>query len=103
MPPRPAGVAMATIVSSGENITEAQKIKSLQIQEILLTFCKKILLGRCNGDGLHRRVADAFGRNARYFGDGEMDEPSLVRVQWADALFDAGVLRLLREERRHLP
>jgi hypothetical protein len=53
-------------------------------------------------DGLYRRVADAFGGDAGYFGNREVNEAALVRIQWSDALLGAGGFRFLREELRHL-
>ena len=69
----------------------------------LLTFCKRVLsFLSSNRDGLDRRVADAFGRDAWNFGHGEVNEPALVGVQRPDVLLDAGSLRFLGQELRHL-
>src|ERR671911_2519280 len=92
MPPGPAGVAMATIVSSVENMGTGPP----EGGHYVLLF-----RGR-DRDGLHRRVADAFGCYAGDFGNREVDEAPFVRIQGSDVLLGAGRFCFFGKELRHL-
>src|SRR5690349_10357367 len=88
MPPRPWGVATATMVSVVENPWDNTRAPS-----------------RPFGGDDHRfqkRVADTFGRDRRVFRDREVDDAARVRVERANFLRHAGRLGLLHEELRHL-
>src|SRR3569832_2301394 len=84
MAPRPAGVATATMVSSGAN-----------------TSPHAILLAR-DDHRFHEGVADALRRDSRIVRDHHMHDAALVRVQRTELLRGAGVTRLRGHEHRHL-
>src|SRR4029450_8847816 len=88
IPPRPGGVAMATMVSvvlnTGGRLAAA-------------------LLADRDDDGLQKCIADALRRHLRILGDGEMDEAPRIWVQRTDLLRRAGRLRTFHHEARHLP
>src|SRR5688500_6721954 len=85
MPPRPAAVAMAATVSGVENIG-SEPARGLL---------------RTDDDRLDRRVPDPPGAGA-FFGDGQMHDAPLVRVERANLLWRPCAQGLGREEPRHL-
>ena len=89
MPPRPGGVAMATMVSASRTarVTVAVAARSTSVRD---------------HDGLEERVADALGRHRGVFGDGQVHESSRVGVERADFLRRAG-LRALSMSACRLP
>src|SRR3989442_15076197 len=72
MPPRPGGVAMATMVSAVENILVAGGWW-------LVAGHQPPSFPQRDVDGFRKRVADALRRHARHFGDGDMHDAALVR------------------------
>src|SRR5262245_5716185 len=80
IPPRPAGVAIATMVSW---------VVSVRL--------------RRDHDGLQKRVADALGRDFRIVCDGQVHDTPRVGIERADFLGLSAGLRLLHEELGHLP
>src|SRR5690349_16881653 len=89
MPPAPGGVAMATMVSSGENTRHP--------------FVPSLPLGlRRDDHRLHERVADALRAHRRIFGDGEVHDAPLVGIERTHLLRHPAVARLVGNELRHL-
>src|SRR5678815_2498713 len=94
-PPRPAGVAIATMVSSGENMPLAVSGHTCP------ATLDRSAPGR-DDHGLHERIADAFGTDGGILGDGQMHNATLVRIQRTHFLRRAAAASLLRDEFRHL-
>src|SRR5687767_1866120 len=92
IPPRPGGVAIATMVSSvlNDNLTFGYG-----------PVTRAVLSPRRDDDRLQKRVADALRRHRRIFGDRQVDETPRVRIERTHFL-RAGRLRLLHHETRHL-
>src|SRR5690348_208009 len=65
IPARPGGVAIATIVSSGENTAPRLSLQLL----------------RRDDDGLHERVADALRAGLRIFRNRKMHDAALVGIE----------------------
>src|SRR5262249_18200839 len=84
-PPRPAGVATATIVSEVEN-----------------TDRTLALLPQGDMDRFPERVADAFGRQPRNLSDRTVDDAALVRDERSELLTEAGLFDFFGEQLRHL-
>ena len=90
MPPRPGGVAMATIVSVVENIGLSVRDRHSSGIRVDPADCDLLPCG--DEDGLRKRVADAFRRHAGNFRDGQVDDPALVRIQRPELLIEPGLL-----------
>src|SRR5450759_733208 len=87
IPPRPGGVAMATIVSSVENmadsITPDLKVGPTGAQPPASNL-GWLFLG--NDDRLQKCIPDALRRHRGILGDGQVDQAARVRIQRADFL-----------------
>src|SRR3954464_4497545 len=89
MPLRPGGVAIATMASSVANSTSDHPPR------LLLPL-------RRNDHGLHEGISDALGGHRRIFGDCEVDNAPLVRIERAHFLRRAVTLCLVRQVLGHL-
>src|SRR6187401_2453411 len=86
MPPRPGGVAIATMVSSVANTSPLGKPLNLAADD----------------DRLQKRIAGALGRQRVVFGHGEVHDAPRVRIERTDLLERAVIPDLLHQELRHL-
>src|SRR5689334_11115753 len=71
MPPRPGGVATATMVSVVENKGPAPARRAAPLRSSRF---------RRDDDGLQKRVADALGRDFGILGDGQVHDAPRVRI-----------------------
>src|SRR5687768_6440946 len=104
MPPRPGGVAIATMVSSDANIDRLDRLRRGGAGNWWneRSAAADRLPAERNDHRLQKGVANALGRHLRVLGNGEMDEPSRVGVERSHLLRRAARLRALHEEPRHL-
>src|SRR5688572_21760989 len=98
MPPRPGGVAIATMVSEVENTYDGR----IRLRQGYGGQASLPLFHR-DDDRLFERVADALGADRLELGNRKVHDAALVRIERADFLRQAGVFGLAAEEQRHLP
>src|SRR3954466_10643270 len=115
MPPRPAGVAMATIVSEGENIRCGTAMLNVQCsmfgaeaRQPRSSVCARAagcrherLSTHRNDDRFQERIANALRRHLRVLGHGQVHEPASIGIERTYFL-RAGGACLLHHEARHL-
>ena len=91
MPPRPGGVAIATMVSlRGKHGTTRLASGPRRPRRSCVSLVgHAALLPQRDENGLRERVADAFGRHAGHFGDGQVHDAALVRIERPELLIDA--------------